>query len=286
MPTPPPPPLLPYQGSKRRLAPRLLAWFPARVDRLIEPFAGSAALSLAAAAAGRASRFVLGDSLAPLIALWGRVLEAPEALAVAYAARHQEGVADPRGAYARVRDRFNADPNPEDLLYLLARCVKGAVRFSAQGRFNQAADHRRLGVRPAVLQRRLRVAHTLLAGRTALHAGDYSALLDQATPADLVYLDPPYMGVSGGRDPRYHQGLDLDRLLAALERANQRGLRYLLSFDGALGGRVYGPALPPGLGLVRVDLEAGRSSQATLLGREDRTVEALYLSPALLRPGG
>jgi DNA adenine methylase len=37
-----------------------------------------------------------------------------------------------------------------------------------------------------------------------------------------------------------------------------------------------------------VELEAGRSSQATLLGRAEVTVESLYLSPALaerLNPG-
>lgn len=272
---------IPYQGSKRRLAPALLACFPEGVDRLIEPFAGSAALSLAAAASGRARRFVLGDSFGPLVALWAEILERPEPLCAAYAALHAEGVLDPAGHYLRVRERFNRTRRPEDLLYLLARCVKGAVRFSAQGRFNQSADRRRLGARPEALRGRILGAHTLLTGRTALACGDYTALLDQATPADLVYLDPPYQGVSGARDARYFQTLDLDRLIGALEQANRRGLRYLLSFDGASGGRRYGGELPPGLGLRRVELAAGRSSQATLLGRVEHTVEALYLSPAL-----
>jgi DNA adenine methylase len=35
------------------------------------------------------------------------------------------------------------------------------------------------------------------------------------------------------------------------------------------------------LGLHLVELDAGRSSQATLLGRAEVTVESLYLSPAL-----
>jgi DNA adenine methylase len=33
--------------------------------------------------------------------------------------------------------------------------------------------------------------------------------------------------------------------------------------------------------LTLVEIEAGRSSQATLLGRKEMTVESLYLSPAL-----
>jgi DNA adenine methylase len=39
--------------------------------------------------------------------------------------------------------------------------------------------------------------------------------------------------------------------------------------------------LPERLRLHLVELDAGRSSQATLLGRDEVTVESLYLSPAL-----
>lgn len=276
---------IPYQGSKRRLAARLLAYFPGEVDRLVEPFAGSGAVSLAAAQAGSIQRFTLGDSLEPLVGIWRGILDQPEVLCDAYeqlwAAQHD----DPRAHYNGVRVRFNREHEPAALLYLLARCVKGAVRFNRAGDFNQSADHRRRGVRPDTLRRRIRAAHALLAGRTVLHAGDYADLLAQATPRDLVYMDPPYMGVSGGRDQRYHQGLDLDRFVAELELANTRGLRFLASFDGRLGDRRYGPELPAHLGLTRIELSAGRSSQATLAGRSEHTVESLYIAPSLRATG-
>ena len=41
-----------YQGSKRNLAPIILRYFPKGINRLVEPFAGSAAISVAAAAQG------------------------------------------------------------------------------------------------------------------------------------------------------------------------------------------------------------------------------------------
>ena len=37
----------PYQGSKRRIAPQILGYLPRPVTRLVEPFAGSAAASIA-----------------------------------------------------------------------------------------------------------------------------------------------------------------------------------------------------------------------------------------------
>lgn len=41
-----------YQGSKRNLAPRILDYLPRKMRRLVEPFAGSGALSLACAEGG------------------------------------------------------------------------------------------------------------------------------------------------------------------------------------------------------------------------------------------
>ena len=115
---------IPYQGSKRRLAARILAETRGRrFVTLHEPFAGSGALTLAAAAGGVASRYALADSLAPLAALWAALLADPDALAAGYA-RWWAGQEDDPGHYERVRAAFNRDADPAALLYLLARCVK------------------------------------------------------------------------------------------------------------------------------------------------------------------
>lgn len=277
---------IPYQGSKRRLAAAILAHAPVRAHRLIEPFAGSAAVTLAAAASGVARRFVLADRLEPLAALWRSILTEPARTAAGYARLWRAQSADPPAHYLAVRRRFNRTGDPVALLYLLARCVKNAVRFNAAGAFNQAADHRRAGVHPDRMRRHIDGAAELLATRTRVTAGDYRAVLAGAGPRDLVYLDPPYQGVSGGRDRRYVAPLDLERFVTELDRLNRRGVRYLVSFDGTSGGQSYGPPLPAELGLTRVMLAAGRSSQATLTGRVAHTVESLYLSPALARARG
>ena len=58
---------------------------------------------------------------------------------------------------------------------------------------------------------------------------------------------------------------------------NQR----FLSYDGRTGDKQHGEMLPDDLRLVHVEIDAGISTQYTLLGRYARTVESLYLSPAL-----
>jgi len=94
-------------------------------------------------------------------------------------------------------------------------------------------------------------------------------------------MDPPYQGVCGERDPRYLKGVLFDEFVEVLEALNFRDIKYLVSYDGRTGERVHERKLPERLRLHLIELEAGRSSQATLLGRAEVTVESLYLSPAL-----
>lgn len=279
-PTPHP---IPYQGSKRRLAPAILAFIPDGTRRLVEPCCGSAAVSLAALQAGKVQRVHLNDSLAPLAALWRAIIDDPARLAAAYERVWRAQLDDPRAGYDRVRDRFNRDGDPARLLYLLARCVKSAVRWNAAGAFNQSPDRRRLGTQPARMRASLVAAGALLAGRAAASSGDYARVLADTGPGDVVYLDPPWQGTSGARDQRYHQPLDLDRFVAALERLLARDVPVIVSFDGRCGERHYGEALPARLGLRHIELAAGRSSQATLHGSAARTYESLYVSPSLVR---
>jgi DNA adenine methylase len=75
---------IPYQGSKRNLASAILQYFPNDTQRLIEPFAGSAAVSIAAAHAGRATHFLLNDLNKPLMDLWESIINRPENLAGLY----------------------------------------------------------------------------------------------------------------------------------------------------------------------------------------------------------
>jgi DNA adenine methylase len=272
---------IPYQGSKRGLAGQILAYIPPGFDRLVEPFAGSAAISLAALHHGSVKHVVIGDSNMALIALWQEIVTAPDSLADAYHDLWQRQLGQERTFYDQIRAEFNTSHRPDHFLFLLARCVKAAVRYNANGDFNQSPDNRRKGTRPATMRQHIIAASRLLSNRSEVHSCDYRALLETATPDDIVYLDPPYQGVCKNRDPRYKEKVAFDAFVATLDRLNARSIAYLVSYDGRTGSKTYGEPLPSRLGVQHVELLAGRSSQATLLGRNEMTVESLYLSPAL-----
>jgi DNA adenine methylase len=273
---------IPYQGSKRHLAHEILKYIPADTTCLIEPFAGSAAISLAGAYHGKAQTFLLNDVNAPLMSLWHTIVHYPQRLASYYQALWDTQLGHERQFYDRVRERFNLTHRPHYFLYLLARCVKAAVRYNTDGEFNQSPDNRRKGRLPATMTKDIVQASQLLKGKTRIITTDYADVVRLAKPTDVIYMDPPYEGVCAVRDRRYISGLERSRFVEVLAQLNQRHISYMVSYDGRTGTKIFGTPLPESLQLTRLELQAGRSSQATLLGRSAQTVESLYLSPALI----
>ena len=272
---------IPYQGSKRRLATAILSHVSGSAQtRLVEPFAGSAAVTLAAAYQNKFSRFVVADRLEPLVSLWKKVVAGPAETAAEYEALWTRERQNPIQAYYDIRREFNADRDPSKLLYLLARCVKNAVRFNPAGDFNQSPDKRRTGTRPDAMKAELFAAHRVLIGRCEAVSADFMELIKAAELGDLFYLDPPYQGTSEGRDSRYIGGVSRERIIEALRLLNNKKVPFILSYDGESGGQVYGDPLPPDIA-SRVLLDVGRSSQATLNGQNHTTVESLYISTQL-----
>ncbi len=272
---------IPYQGSKRRLAHYIVSLFPAGTTRLIEPFAGSAAVSLAAGHLKRIRRWVINDLHRPLIDLWSEIVHKPDDISEKYEKIWRAQLGNERAHYDRVRDRFNSLHRPEDFLYLLARCVKAAIRYNSQGEFNNSPDNRRLGAVPYTMRRHIMGASALLKEKCSLSSVDYREVLECAMPGDLVYMDPPYQGVVDNHNHRYRHGISFDDFAATLNDLRRRGIAFIVSYDGRTGSKRFGRPLPASLGLTHVEIPAGRSTQATLLGRDDSTFESLYLSPEI-----
>ncbi len=214
--------------------------------------------------------------------LWKCIIECPETIASAYERLWKSQLGRERDYYDAVRANFNETHKPHYLLYLLARCVKASVRYNSEGEFNQSPDNRRRGMSPGTMLWHVLTASRLLKGKTAITVGDYSKTLEAAQPEDVVYMDPPYQGVCVNRDPRYISLLEFEAFTARLRGLNKRQISFILSYDGKTGDKSHGKPMPKELDLVHIEIEVGRSSQATLLGRNHNTYESVYLSPALV----
>jgi len=259
-----------------------LPFFSHEIRTLFEPFSGSAAISIAAAVYGKASRFHLNDVNQPLITLLNEIINNPNKISAQYETLWIKQQGNERKYYDVVRDNFNKTKRSDYLLYLLARCVKASVRYNANGDFNQSPDNRRLGRNPKQMKDDILAVSKLLKDKSTLTSMDYKEILKRATPKDLIYMDPPYQGVCATGDPRYFSGIDFDEFMQELKKLNGKNIPFILSYDGRTGKKTYGQNLPGELGMYRLEIEAGRSTQATLLGRDDITVESVYLSNNLV----
>jgi DNA adenine methylase len=273
---------IPYQGSKRNLADQILRMFPDNFDNLIEPFAGSAAITIASAYYFKANRFIINDINEPLINLWDTIINNPKLMAKLYHDIWHGQLGNEEEYYYQIRDKFNDTKQPEYLLFLLAKCVKAAVRYNAQGGFNQSPDKRRLGRNPSLMRNDILRVSQLLKGKIQLHSTDYQNVLDLATADDLVYMDPPYQGTGVNGGFNYAGNIEFDNFVVSLFKLNNNNVPYILSYDGRTGDKTYGSPLPDNLNLTKIEINAGRSSQATLLNRSEITYEAVFLSPALV----
>jgi DNA adenine methylase len=267
---------IPYQGSKRVLAEKIANHFPVGIHTLYEPFAGSAAITLYAASKDLAREFVIGEALAPMAELWKLIIEDPEVVALRYADLWEMQKED-EDAFLAIRADYNETRDPIKLLYLTVRCVKNAVRFSLDGRFSQSHDRRRKGTSPDSMRRRLLDASRLLKGRTCVFSGDYKDCIASATNSDLVYMDPPYEGISGKADRRYFNYVPRNQIITTLERLSSCEIPFIMSYDGISGDKSYADPLPALSGMTHHLLHAGTSAQATLSGRHQSTFESLYI---------
>ncbi len=279
------PHLVQYQGSKRKLASEILRFLPKRINRLVEPFAGTAAISIAASQSNRSDKFLLNDINAPLVRMLELAVENPEKLVLEYSKIWNEQFVHEFGHvqhFYKIRNEFNeGEKTAGRFLYLLARCVKGAVRYGKDGKFNQSHDMRRHGTHPLTVEKNALAISSLLKGKTEFANCDYLELFERTRKGDLVYMDPPYQGVTGGRDGRYCSGVEFEEFSEALEILNKKGIDYAVSYDGQCEGKLYGFDLAASSGCTKILLQAGQSTQATLLGRKCITYEDLYLSKSI-----
>ncbi|WP_414055540.1 Dam family site-specific DNA-(adenine-N6)-methyltransferase [Macrococcus equi] len=273
------PQAIPYQGSKRKLANQIIDFMPNRVERFIEPFAGSAAMSMAISYNKISENIWINEINKPLAELLELIINSPGYVSDVYEKLWNEQLDNPQDYYLKKRKEFNYSQDPIILLYLLVRCVKNAVRYNEKGEFNQSPDKRRLGRNPVRMRKDLFKCSLILKDKTKVTSESYYDIIQDFTSNDLVYLDPPYMGTVGG-SRRYIQVLDLNLFTESLYQLNERKIPFILSFDGMLGDKTYGNDLPVNLNLKKVLIEAGVSTQSTLNGKTNKTIESLYISKA------
>jgi len=263
------PSLVKWTGSKRSQAPSIAKLMPA-YRRYLEPFLGGGALLYLAARPGS----VGGDIYSPLMDLWQMVQQDPEAVVDDYVRQWTSLQEDVPDYYYLVRNRFNENPTPLDLSFLMRTCVNGIVRFNEDGGFNNSFHLSRKGMEPARFKAVVYAWHKVIHG-VRFVCQDYAETISEARKGDFVYFDPPY----AGNKQRYTEDLDLTRFFGVLADLNRREVNWALSFDGKRGEKDLTHDVPKDLYMRQLFLTSGNSAVGKVLnGPVEEVQESLYLN--------
>lgn len=221
------PPFLRWAGSKRKLLPKLRAFWTKDHTRYVEPFAGSACLFFAL----KPPKAILGDLNPELISTYIEVKYRIDAVLKELRALAPWSEVE----YARLRALEPTELDPQlraaRFIYLNRFCFNGIYRTNLKGQFNVPYSGDRCGAVPVdevfrKCSRRLRGARFV--------CGDFEDVLRQTERGDLVYMDPPYAVRARRVFREYDPGtftLDgITRLRSWMERLDRKGISFVVSY--------------------------------------------------------
>lgn len=248
---PPPGQLLKWVGNKQRFASVIAGHLPADYGTFFEPFVGTGSVL----AAMHPARAFAADTLKPLIDLWKVLQLKPDELANHYEECWTQ--LDRRGkeAHQEILARYNADPNPHDLLVLSRSCYAGVVRFTRRGTMSTPMGSHKL-LAPSHLRERLGLWRQRIAC-TEFVCQSFEATMAAASEGDVVYCDPPYVHrqaiLYGAQD------FSLTELWRSTQAAVGRGAKVAVSIDGHRknGGQQIHLTIPEGLFQREVLIQRG-----------------------------
>jgi DNA adenine methylase len=100
--------------------------------------------------------------------------------------------------YYEMREKFNKDGKPLDILFLNRSCFNGVMRFNSKGEFNVPFCHKPDRFRPAYITKiknQVRWVRKVIENRDwQFEYCDWNETLSRAEKDDFVYMDPPYIG--------------------------------------------------------------------------------------------
>ncbi len=227
-------PFLKWVGGKAQLLPQLDRFFPAAIERYVEPFLGGGAVFFHLKARFPHLRARLRDNNQEVINCYRVVQEQPESLMDLLDEHLREFLKSREIYYYLTRSQHHLE-NPLQraarMIFLNKTCFNGLWRVNARGEFNvPIGSYERVKLYD---RNNIMAASRALKG-VDLKAQDFRRTLEETRTGDFVYIDPPYHPLSPTANFTSYTkddfGLAEQQELAALFAvAAKRGVRLVLS---------------------------------------------------------
>ncbi len=221
-------PFLKWAGNKYRIIDRIREILPAG-QRLIEPFAGSAAVFLNT----DYDRYLINDNNPDLINLYNILRQDGEAFIKKcryyFAPRFNN-----EEQYYRLRETFNktTDIHRRAVLfvYLNRHGYNGLCRYNLKGGYNVPFGRYKS---PYFPEKEMQLFHAK-AQKAEFILSDFKQVIESAEPGDVIYCDPPYVPLSTSANFTSYSSTGFNneqqqQLAELASIASQRGIPMLIS---------------------------------------------------------
>ncbi len=195
-------PLLKWVGNKKKVAKEIISYFPSQFNNYYEPFVGSGAV-LAELQTEKTESLLIdfnnsfaSDSNSNLIEIFNYVKSDPDKLINYYQENIEHYLDDKEANYAKIRDRYNQNPNGLDFCLLSRTCYGGIIRFRKSDGYMSTPVGPHNPIKPASFKKRVMDWHELVSD-TDFACLDFKAAMARAQKDDVVYCDPPYTHSQG-----------------------------------------------------------------------------------------
>ena len=183
-------PFLKWAGGKYRLLDKIKPILPPG-QRLIEPFAGAAAIFLNT----HYQSYWLNDLNVDLIHLYQQ-LKRQGNLFIEFAETFFSSSNNSEKHYYRLRQHFNQtnDKNEKAALfiYLNRHSYNGLCRYNQKGQFNAPFGH----YKKVIFPKEQLVIFSQKASTAKFTHQNFENVMQKAKPGDIIYCDPPYVPLS------------------------------------------------------------------------------------------
>lgn len=212
-------PFLKWAGGKFKLAPFIKQNMPKQSrKRLIEPFSGSAAVSMVL----DFDAYLLNDRNPDLIGLF-RALKAEKQNFIDYAHSFFTAENNQENRFYKLREQFNNSTEINErsalFVYLNRHAFNGLCRYNGKGKFNVPFGRYKSPYFPAAEMQNF-IAKS---DRVELMCGDFQTALNSADCDDVIYCDPPYVPLSATASFTSYakEGFDLGDQIRLADQAKQ-----------------------------------------------------------------
>jgi len=217
------------QGIKTKLVPWIRSIVPGDFSGTwIEPFMGTGAVAFNIAP----QHAILCDSNPHLVGFYSAIAAGDISPETVKAYLEREGgqlLSRGEAHYYAIRDRFNATHSPLDFLFLNRAGFNGMIRFNRKGEFNIPFCRKPRRFAQAYVSKIANqvawLGKLLKTKRFVFKCQDFGTTIAEATAADIIYCDPPYID----RHVDYFNGWDDACEKRLFEKLSGFGGKFILS---------------------------------------------------------